>query len=110
MLNKGGINNLMKQAQKMQEKMSKVQKEISVMEVTGESGAGLVKITINGSYNCIKTEIDPTLFKENEKEMLEDLVVAAFNDASRKISELQKNKMSLISNNMNLPNGFNMPF
>ncbi|WP_343182972.1 YbaB/EbfC family nucleoid-associated protein [Buchnera aphidicola (Neophyllaphis podocarpi)] len=110
MLNKGGINNLMKQAQKMQEKMSKVQKEISIMEVTGESGAGLVKITINGSYNCIKTEIDSTLFKENEKEMLEDLVVAAFNDASRKISELQKNKMSSISNNMNLPNGFNMPF
>ncbi|WP_343154701.1 YbaB/EbfC family nucleoid-associated protein [Buchnera aphidicola (Ceratovacuna keduensis)] len=103
------LGNLMKQAQQMQEKMSKMQEEMAKIEVTGEAGAGLVKVTINGIHNCRKVEIDPTLL-EDDKEILEDLATAAFNDASRRISEAQKKKMSNISNNSQLPNGFNFPF
>ncbi|STU60151.1 Recombination protein RecR [Klebsiella pneumoniae subsp. ozaenae] len=86
---KGGLGNLMKQAQQMQEKMQKMQEEIAQLEVTGESGAGLVKVTINGAHNCRRVEIDPSLL-EDDKEMLEDLVAAAFNDAARRIEETQK--------------------
>ena len=78
---KGGLGNLMKQAQQMQEKMQQMQEEIAKLEVTGESGAGLVKVTINGAHNCRRVEIDPSLL-EDDKDMLEDLVAAAFNDAA----------------------------
>ena len=71
MFGKGGLGGLMKQAQQMQEKMQKMQEEIAQLEVTGESGAGLVKITINGAHNCRRIEIDPSLM-EDDKEMLED--------------------------------------
>lgn len=71
MFGKGGLGNLMKQAQQMQEKMQKMQEEIAQLEVTGESGAGLVKVTINGAHNCRRVEIDPSLL-EDDKEMLED--------------------------------------
>jgi len=100
---KGGLGNLMKQAQQMQEKMQKM------LEVTGESGAGLVKVTINGAHNCRRVEIDPSLL-EDDKEMLEDLVAAAFNDAARRIEETQKEKMASVSAGMQLPPGFKMPF
>jgi len=76
----------------MQEKMQKVQEEIANMEVTGESGAGLVKVTINGAHNCRRIEIDPSLMAD-DKDMLEDLIAAAFNDAARRIEEAQKEKM-----------------
>ncbi|WP_343189378.1 YbaB/EbfC family nucleoid-associated protein [Buchnera aphidicola] len=109
MFNKNNLGNLMQQAKNMQEKMEKIQKDIAIMQVTGESGAGLVKITLNGSHNCTKVKIDKNLLNE-KKEMLEDLIAAAFNDASRRINEKQKEKMSDISNNENLPNNFNMPF
>ena len=99
---KGGLGNLMKQAQQMQEKMQKMQEEIAQLEVTGESGAGLVKVTINGAHNCRRVEIDPSL--------LEDLVAAAFNDAARRIEETQKEKMASVSAGMQLPPGFKMPF
>ena len=89
MFGKGGLGGLMKQAQQMQEKMQKMQEEIAQLEVTGESGAGLVKITINGAHNCRRIEIDPSLM-EDDKEMLEDLIAAAFNDAVRRAEELQK--------------------
>lgn len=91
MFGKGGLGGLMKQAQQMQEKMQKMQEEIAQLEVTGESGAGLVKITINGAHNCRRIEIDPSLM-EDDKEMLEDLIAAAFNDAVRRAEELQKRK------------------
>lgn len=91
MFGKGGLGNLMKQAQQMQDKMAKVQEEIAQLEVTGESGAGLVKVTINGAHNCRRIEIDPSLM-EDDKEMLEDLIAAAFNDAARRIEETQKEK------------------
>ncbi len=74
--------------------MQKMQEEIAQLEVTGESGAGLVKVTINGAHNCRRVEIDPSLL-EDDKEMLEDLVAAAFNDAARRIEETQKEKNGL---------------
>ena len=94
MFGKGGLGGLMKQAQQMQEKMQKMQEEIAQLEVTGESGAGLVKITINGAHNCRRIEIDPSLM-EDDKEMLEDLIAAAFNDAVRRAEELQKEKSKI---------------
>ena len=106
---KGGLGGLMKQAQQMQEKMQKMQEEIAQLEVTGESGAGLVKVTINGAHNCRRVEIDPSLL-EDDKEMLEDLVAAAFNDAARRIDETQKEKMASVSSGMQLPPGFKLPF
>lgn len=102
MFGKGGLGNLMKQAQQMQE-------EVAKLETTGESGAGLVKVTINGAHNCRRVVIDPSLM-EDDKEMLEDLIAAAFNDAARRIEETQKEKMASVSNGMQLPPGFKMPF
>ncbi|WP_392565229.1 YbaB/EbfC family nucleoid-associated protein [Utexia brackfieldae] len=107
---KGGLGNMMKQAQQMQERMQKMQEEIAQMEVTGESGAGMVKVTINGAHSCRRVEIDPSLLVEDDKEMLEDLVAAAFNDANRRIDEAQKEKMAQVTGGMQLPPGFKMPF
>ncbi|BAO00754.1 YbaB/EbfC family nucleoid-associated protein [Candidatus Pantoea carbekii] len=92
MFSKDGLGNLMKQTQQIQDKMTKVQKEISAIEVTGESGAGLVKVTLNGTYSCKRIKIDPSLLEE-DKEILEDLIAAAFNDVIRRIEEIQKEKM-----------------
>ncbi|CAL4043253.1 Nucleoid-associated protein YbaB [Buchnera aphidicola (Phyllaphis fagi)] len=104
MFDANNINTLIKKAQKIQEKMKKIQKEIEIMEVTGESGAGIVKITINGIYNCKNIEIDESFLKENKK-MIEDLITAAFNDASRRIREAKKQKMSDISKDIPFPYG-----
>lgn len=109
MLGKGGMGNLMKQAQMMQDKMAKVQEEIARMEVTGEAGAGLVKVTMTGSHNVRKVDIDPSLL-EDDKEMLEDLIAAACNDAARRVEENQKEKMAGVTGGMQLPPGMKMPF
>ncbi len=109
MFGKGGLGGLMKQAQQMQERMQKMHEEIAQMEVTGESGAGLVKVTVNGAHSCRRVEIDPSLL-EDDKDMLEDLVAAAFNDAVRRADELQKEKMASVTAGMQLPPGFKMPF
>lgn len=109
MFGKGGLGGLMKQAQQMQERMQKMQEEVAQMEVTGESGAGLVKVTVNGAHSCRRVEIDPSLL-EDDKDMLEDLVAAAFNDAVRRADELQKEKMASVTAGMQLPPGFKMPF
>ncbi len=109
MFNKGDLGNLMKQAQEMQEKVQQIQKDVSALETTGESGAGLVKVMINGVYNCLRVKIEPSLMEENQ-EMLEDLIAAAFNDAARRIEIIKKEKMSSVSNDMQLPPGFKMPF
>lgn len=109
MFGKGGLGNLMKQAQQMQDRMKKVQEEVAQLEVTGESGAGLVKITLNGAHNCRRIDIDPSLL-EDDKDMLEDLIAAAFNDAVRRAEELQKEKMASVTSGMGLPAGFKMPF
>ena len=86
------MNNLLQQAQAMQEKMKKMQDDISKAEVTGESGAGMVKVTMNGRHDVRKVEIDPSLMKE-DREMLEDLLAAAVNDAVRRVEREQQEKM-----------------
>lgn len=109
MFGKGGMGNLMKQAQQMQERMAKMQEEVANMEVTGESGAGLVKVTMTGSHSVRKVDIDPSLL-EDDKEMLEDLIAAACNDAARRVEETQKEKMAQVTGGMQLPPGMKMPF
>ncbi|TVP53742.1 MAG: YbaB/EbfC family nucleoid-associated protein [Halomonadaceae bacterium] len=106
---KGGMNNLMQQAQKMQQDLQKAQEEIAKAELTGESGAGLVKITMNGRHDARKVSIDPSLMEE-DREVLEDLVAAAINDAVRRIEDYQKEKMSGMSEGLGMPPGFKMPF
>ncbi len=109
MFGKGGMGNLMKQAQQMQERMQKLQQELANMEVTGETGAGLVKVTVTGSPSVRRVNIDESLM-EAAKELLEDLIAAAFNDAARRIEEPQKEKMASITGGMQLPPGMKMPF
>ena len=106
---KGGIGNLMRQAQQMQENMQKAQAELSNLEVTGESGAGMVKVVLNGRHEAKKVTIEPKLVSE-DLEMLEDLVAAAINDASRKIEERSKEKYADLMSGMNLPPGMKLPF
>ncbi len=103
------MGNLMKQAQQMQERMQKAQEEIAQMEATGESGAGMVKITMNGAHNVRRVEIDESLM-EDDKEMLEDLIAAAINDAARRVEENQKKKMAEVTGGMQLPPGMKLPF
>jgi len=105
----GNMGDMMKQAQKMQEEMQKQQEEIANAEVTGESGAGMVKVLMNGRHDVKKVEIEDSLMSE-EKELLEDLLAAAVNDAVRKIEEKSKSSMSGLAAGMGLPAGFKMPF
>jgi DNA-binding YbaB/EbfC family protein len=106
---KGGLGNLMRQAQQMQENMQKAQAELVNLEVTGESGAGMVKIVLNGRHEAKKVTIEPKLLSE-DLEMLEDLVAAAVNDAARKIEERTKEKYAGLMSGMNLPPGMKLPF
>ncbi len=106
---KGGLGNIMKQAQQMQENMQKAQEEIARLEVTGESGAGLVKITMTGKHDVKKVVIDPTLLGD-DKDMLEDLIAAAVNDANRRVENMTQEKMSGLTAGMNLPAGMKLPF
>lgn len=103
------MGNIMKQAQQMQERMQKVQEEIAAMEVTGESGAGLVKVVMLGNHNVRRVEIDDSLM-EDDKEMIEDLVAAAINDAVRRVQETSKERMADVTGGMQLPPGMKMPF
>jgi len=103
------MGELMKKAQKMQENMQKAQEEIAKAEVIGESGAGLVKVVMNGRHDVRNVEIDPSLMSE-EKDILEDLLAAAVNDAVRRVDANQKDKMSGMMSGMDLPPGFKMPF
>ena len=106
---KGGMGNIMKQAQQMQDKMQKAQEEIANMEVTGEAGAGMVKVTMLGNHNVRRVIVDESLM-EDDKEMIEDLVAAAINDAVRRVGEASKEKMADVTGGMPLPPGFKMPF
>ena len=103
------MGDMMKKAQKMQEEMQKAQEEFAKAEVTGEAGAGLVKVTMNGRHDVRKVDIDSSLMTE-EKDILEDLLAAAVNDAVRRVEENQKEKMSGMMSGMGLPPGFKMPF
>ncbi|WP_026959974.1 MULTISPECIES: YbaB/EbfC family nucleoid-associated protein [Aliagarivorans] len=106
---KGGMGNIMKQAQQMQDRMQKAQEEIAKMEVTGEAGAGLVKVVMNGSHNIRRVELDDSLM-EDDKDMIEDLLAAAVNDAVRRVEEQSKDKMAEVTGGMQLPPGMKMPF
>ena len=106
---KGGMGNLMKQAQEMQEKMQQAQEEVANTEVMGEAGAGMGKITMNGRHDVINVDIDASVMEE-DKELLEDLLAAAVNDAVRKVEVSSKQKMEEATSGLNLPPGFKMPF
>jgi DNA-binding YbaB/EbfC family protein len=106
---KGGIGNLMKQAQAMQANMQRAQAELASMEVGGESGGGMVKVTMNGKHEVSRVSIDPSLMGD-DKDMLEDLIAAAINDAVRKVERTTQEKMGGLMAGMNLPPGFKMPF
>ena len=106
---KGGLGALMKQAQQMQENMRKAQEELAKIEVEGQSGAGMVKIQITCKYEVKRVTIDPSLVGD-DREMLEDLVTAAFNDAARKAEATISEKMSGMTAGLGLPAGFKLPF
>ena len=106
---KGGIGQLMKQAQQMQESMQKAQEELGRMEVTGESGAGMVKVVMTGKHEVRRVDIDDSLLGD-DKEMLEDLVAAAINDAVHRIERTTSEKMSSMASGMSLPPGMKLPF
>lgn len=103
------INDLMKQAQGMQQQMQQIQKEAAKAEVTGESGAGMVRVVMNGRHDVRKVTLDPSVLTE-DKEFLEDLLAAAVNDAVRKVEETQKSQMEKLAGGMQMPPGFQMPF
>ena len=105
---KGALGGLMKQAQKMQDDMKHAQTEIANMEVKGESGGGMVSVVMTGRHDIKKISIDDGIM--DDKEMLEDLVAAAVNDASRKVEALSQDKMSGMASGLNLPPGFKLPF
>jgi len=106
---KGGLGNLMKQAQKMQENMAKAQEELAGTEVEGQAGNGMVKVTMTCNHNVRRVTIDPGLLSD-DKDMLEDLVAAAFNDAARKAEATSQDKMGRITAGMPMPPGMKLPF
>lgn len=106
---KGGIGQLMKQAQEMQANMKKAQDEMAALTVTGESGAGMVRIVMSCQHEVRSVEIDDSLVGD-DKDMLEDLIVAAFNDAKRKVETTVQEKFSGMTSGLNLPPGMKLPF
>ena len=106
---KGGIGNLMKQAQQLQANVEKAQAEIAAMEVTGESGGGMVKVTINGRHEAKRVQIDPSV-PLDDREMVEDLVAAAINDAVHRLEATTQERMAGLMGGMNLPPGLKLPF
>lgn len=106
---KGGLGNLMKQAQEVQANMQKAQESIAAIEVDGESGAGMVKVRMTGRHEVRQVVIDPELLKE-DKEMLEDLVAAAINDAVHRVEAAVKDTMASATAGINLPAGLKLPF
>lgn len=106
---KGPLGQLMRQAQQMQEQVKKIQDEIANTEITGESGAGMVKVTLSGRHQARRVEIDSAALSE-DKEFLEDLIAAAINDASAKVEEYSRDRMAKATAGLNLPPGMNLPF
>ena len=111
MFNKGQLAGLMKQAQAMQDNLKKAQEELAFIEVTGEAASGLVKVTMTCKHEVKRVQIDPSLLVADEKDMLEDLVAAAFNAAARKAEETSQEKMGKLTAGMpGLPGGMKLPF
>jgi hypothetical protein len=106
---KGNLGQLMKQAQMMQENMRRMQEQLATQEVEGQSGAGLVKVVMTCKYQVKRVSIDPSLFGD-DREMLEDLVTAAFNDAAHRVESAVQEKMSGMTAGLGLPPGFKLPF
>src|ERR1700675_2827856 len=106
---KAQLAGLMQQAQQMQENMRKLQEQLAAMEVEGQSGAGMVKVTMTGRHEVRRVSIDPSLLKD-DKEMIEDLIAAAFNDAARRVEALLQEKMAGFAGGMGLPPGLKLPF
>jgi DNA-binding YbaB/EbfC family protein len=106
---KGGMGNIMKQAQKMQEQMQQAQSDLAKAEFIGAAGAGLVKVVMTGRHDVKRVELDDSLLSE-DKEMLEDLLAAAVNDAVRKVEQASQSNMSDMTAGMGMPAGFKMPF
>jgi len=106
---KGQLSGLMKQAQQMQENLKKVQDEIAGMEIEGQSGAGMVKVVMTGRHDVRRVSIDPSLLAE-DKDMLEDLVAAAINDAVRRVEGATQEKMASVTAGLPLPPGMKFPF
>ena len=104
-----GFGNIMKQAQEFQARLQKVQDEIAATEITGEAGAGMVKVIMNGRHEVNKVTIDPGLWTE-DREMVQDLIAAAINDAAKKVERMTKDKMTDLTAGMGLPPGFKLPF
>ena len=104
------MSQIMKQAKAMQEKMAEMQKKLEEAEIEGTSGGGAVKVIMSGKHDLKKIDIDSTLMKEDEKEVLEDLIIAAVNDANTKISEHMNNQLGSLSGGMGLPPGMKLPF
>jgi len=104
------FNDMMKKAQEMQKKMQEMQNSLSNLEVEGTSGGGMVKIIMNCKNEVKKINIDPSIIKQEEKAMMEDLIVAALNDAKSKVEEKTQDKMKELSGGLGLPPGMKMPF
>lgn len=105
---KGGLGGLMKQAQQMQDNMKKMQEQLGSVEVEGQSGAGMVKVTMTCKYDVRRVSIDPSVM--DDREMLEDLIAAAMNDAVRRVESTTQEKMAGFTAGLNLPPGFKLPF
>ena len=105
---KGGIGALMKQAQQMQENMRKAQEQLGSTEVEGQAGAGMVKVVMTCAHDVKRVVIDPAVM--DDKEMLEDLIASAMNDAAKRAEDVSKEKMSGFSAGLNLPPGMKLPF
>ena len=103
------FGNMMKQAEALQRNMQKAQEEIALMEVVGESGGGMVKVTMTGKHEVKRVQIEPAIIGE-DREMLEDLVAAAINDAVRRVETESQQRMSSLMSGLRLPPGFKMPF
>ena len=106
---RGNFNNLMKQAQAMQANMQKVQEEIAALEVIGEAGGGMVKVTLSGRHEARRVQIEPAAMGD-DREMLEDLIAAAMNDAVHKVEAKVQEKMSSMTSGLQLPPGMKLPY
>jgi DNA-binding YbaB/EbfC family protein len=104
-----GGGNMMKQAMALQANMKKAQEEIAAMEITGEAGGGMVKVTMNGKHEVKRVQIEPQVISE-DREMLEDLIAAAINDAVNKVDQQSQARMSSVMAGVALPPGFKLPF
>ena len=106
---RGGMGNMMRQAQQMQANLQKAQAELAVMTVTGEAGGGAIKVVMNGKHEVSRITIDPSVAAD-DRELLEDLCTAAVNDAVRKVDAASQQRLSGLMGGMNLPSGFKLPF